>query len=134
MRSRPAIMNKCNMIRATEYAKDRVRRLIDRANEVTADARKIDRLKKHECKACFYESRIGGSAITMRPCMSCGNEEMYGSTATDVLCMKCATKHNLCKHCGGDIEMRARRKNWPDTPDLTLCTTDGTQENETERK
>lgn len=90
------------------------------AEEVTNDARKNERLKRHECKACFYASRIGGAAMTTRPCMSCGSEEMYGSTATDVLCMDCATKHGLCKHCGGDLEMRTRRKDWPETPNAQV--------------
>ena len=89
---------------------------INGAKALGYDARKNERLKRHECKACFYASRIGGAAMTTRPCMSCGSEEMYGSTATDVLCMDCATKHGLCKHCGGDLEMRTRRKDWPETP------------------
>ena len=107
-------MNKGNMIGATERAKARVKSWADLAAEVESDARKADRLKRHECKACFYASRMGGAAMTTRPCMSCGSEEMYGSTNTDVLCMGCATTHGLCKHCGGDLEMRARRKDWPE--------------------
>ena len=114
MQQRPIVMNKGNMIGATERAKARVKSWAELAAEVESDARKADRLKRHECKACFYASRIGGAAMTTRPCMSCGSEEMYGSTNTDVLCMGCATTHGLCKHCGGDLEMRARRKDWPE--------------------
>ena len=120
MQQRPIVMNKGNMIGATERAKARVKDWCDLAEEVTNDARKNERLKRHECKACFYASRIGGAAMTTRPCMSCGSEEMYGSTATDVLCMDCATKHGLCKHCGGDLEMRTRRKDWPETPNAQV--------------
>ena len=116
MEQKPATMNKGNMIGATERAKARVKSWIDLAEEVEIDARKDDRLKHHECKACFYASRIGGAAMTKRKCMSCGSEEMYGTTATDVLCMACATKHGLCKHCGGDLEMRTGRNDWPETP------------------
>ena len=120
MQQRPIAMNKGNMIGATEQAKARVKGWTDLAEVVASDARKIKRLKRHECKACFYSSRMGGAAMTTRPCMSCGSDEMYGSTATDVLCMECAAKHELCKHCGGDLEMRTRRKDWPETPNVEL--------------
>ncbi len=65
-----------------------------------------------ECKKCFYiyPARIGGSAMTMEPCGVCGKEVWYGNTSTDRLCMTCALEHKLCKHCGGDVEMRPRRK------------------------
>ena len=113
MEQRPKAMNKGNMIGATERAQRRVKAWLDYAAEVSVDARNADRLKRLECKACFYASRIGGAAITVRPCMSCGSREHYGSTNTDVLCSKCANAGDLCKHCGGDREMRARRKTWP---------------------
>jgi hypothetical protein len=81
------------------------------ALEFMRDDRRKDRLKKGECRTCFYirNSRIGGAAMTSRPCGICGWDQMYGSTNTDVLCMKCAEIHKLCKYCGGDLEMRTRR-------------------------
>lgn len=118
MQQRPMIMNRGNIIGATERAKDRVKSWVDLANEVVIDSRNAERIIKHECKACFYSSRIGGSAMTKRPCMSCASDEIYGSTATDVLCRSCAIKHGLCRHCGGDMEMRTRRKDWPETPNV----------------
>jgi hypothetical protein len=113
MEQRPQAMNKRNMIGATERAQQRVKTWIDHAAEVQADARKTERLARLECKACFYSGRLGGQAITARPCMSCTSREVYGSTNTDVLCAACATAGDLCKHCGGDREMRTRRKAWP---------------------
>lgn len=113
MEQRPQAMNKGNMIAATERAQQRVKAWIDHAATVRADARKAERLAALECKACFYSDRIGGQTITTRPCMSCGSREVYGSTNTDVLCSLCAAAGDLCKHCGGDREMRARRKAWP---------------------
>jgi hypothetical protein len=107
-------MNKGNMIVATEKAKARVNAWIQKAAEVQDDARRKERIKRHECKACFYIDRLGGAAMTTRPCMGCGKDEMYGSTNTDVLCMNCARTHELCKHCGGDREIRVRRKEWPE--------------------
>lgn len=113
MEQRPQAMNKGNMIGATERAQRRVKGWLDHAADVMADARRPERLAALECKACFYAGRIGGAAMTYRPCMSCGARTLYGSTNTDVLCAPCATDGDLCKHCGGDREMRARRKAWP---------------------
>lgn len=113
MKQSPQVMNKGNMIAATERARYYVNDRIESTRKLDVDACKDQRLKRHECRACFYSSRIGGSACTERACMCCGMIQMYGSTATDVLCMDCARKHLLCKHCGGDLEMRVRRKQWP---------------------
>lgn len=113
MEQKPKIMNVCNMVYATESAKTYVRDLIAKADEIKTDARKKERVKACECAACFYRSGIGGAAMTNRPCMSCGKNQLYGSTYTDVLCLDCAEMHRLCKHCGGDLEMRVRRKEWP---------------------
>lgn len=120
MKQNPAVMNIGNMIGWTERAKARVAEWLLLADDVLRDVRKPERMKRHECKACFYGGRIGGSAMTTRPCMSCGHDEMYGSTATDALCLPCAAKHTLCKRCGGDLEMRTRRKDWPVTPNAEL--------------
>lgn len=113
MEQKPQLMNVSNMIGATERAQQRVQAWIDHATKVQADAGKSERLARLECKACFYASRIGGAAMTYRPCMCCGSRELYSSTATDVLCAPCATASDLCKRCGGDREMHAQRKGWP---------------------
>lgn len=102
-----------DLIAATYRAKSRVDEILERACEIQHDERKEDRLKRHECRACFYSPRIGGAAMTSQPCSCCNKEVQYGSTATSMLCHGCAKEHNLCRHCGGDIEMRVRRKNWP---------------------
>lgn len=113
MEQKPQTMNEGTMIGATERAQQQVKEWIRHAEEVRTDARKHEREAKLECKACFYSSRIGGSAIVFRPCMSCGSREGYGSTNTDVLCENCARLGDLCKHCGGDCYMNTRRKQWP---------------------
>ena len=106
-------MNVCNMVYATERAKRNVNAILERAEELKNDPQKTKRVVANECISCFYSSGIGGSAMTNRPCMSCGLNELYGSTYTDVLCLNCAKTHGLCKHCGGDINMKVRRKEWP---------------------
>jgi hypothetical protein len=113
MEQRPVVMSKSLMISATERAQRRIKEWEEFSTAVLTDGRKEERLARLECKACFYPGRIGGAAMTYRPCMSCSSRELYGSTNTDVLCAPCATAGDLCKHCGGDREMRARRKNWP---------------------
>ena len=113
MRQRPMIMNIANMVFATSVAKRNIQHIVKLAEEIVNDTSKNDRLKKQECKACFYSSRVGGSAMTNRECMSCGEDVLYGSTATGVLCDSCARTHDLCKQCGGDINLRERRKEWP---------------------
>ncbi len=106
-----------NMVWATERAKDMYKHYIELAKALSTDPDKIDRLRSHECVSCYYTGklggRIGGSAMTTKPCMSCGEDQMYSSTNTDELCLVCAQKHDLCKHCGGDFAMRVRRKEWP---------------------
>lgn len=113
MEQRPSIMNVSNMLSATERAKQRVSDMLQLADDLKNDPRKEERLARCECPACFYFSRIGGAAMTRRLCMSCGKIELYGSTNTDALCPDCAKEHSLCKHCGGDLDMRTRRRNWP---------------------
>lgn len=93
---------------AIHYGEETVRRAI----EYLADDKRKERRAAGKCRLCFYVwvSRIGGAAITTQPCGVCGKEVMYGSTATDKLCPFCAVKHQLCKQCGADVELRPRRK------------------------
>lgn len=113
MHKMPMIMTRGNMITATEWAKSRVNHIIAEAKELENDDRVEDRTARHLCKACYYSSRIGGAAITTQECMCCGEVQTYGSTSTDALCKPCAIKHSLCKRCGGDLEMRTKRRKWP---------------------
>lgn len=113
MERRPLVMNKGNMIGWTERSRAFVRDQLERAKRLTEDTFKKERLAEQNCKCCFYGSRIGGAAMTTQPCMCCHKPVMYGSTATDALCMDCARENELCKRCGGDIELRTRRKDWP---------------------
>ena len=108
------IMNVSNMVYASFRSNSRVQNLLNIANEIAKDLRASERTLKNECKSCFYYvAKIGGSAITHKECMCCGIDQMYGSTCTDVLCLECAKKHKLCRHCGGDINMNERRRKWP---------------------
>lgn len=105
------------MVSNTTRARRRVDDAIELAQRLIDDTDKSARLKAQLCQACHYFSRMAGAACTAQPCACCASPQMYGSTATDVLCNPCAKEHSLCKHCGGDLEMRVGRRKWPtDTP------------------
>lgn len=99
---------------ATHLSRQRIESALKIEDQFINDPERETRLQACLCKPCFYGSpRIAGAAITHEPCMCCGNMEMYGSTDTDALCLSCAQEAQLCKHCGGDVESRKGRKNWP---------------------
>jgi hypothetical protein len=117
MKQYPMSMTISNMVWQTERAKDAYNHYQKLAEAMKTDNDKIARLRSHECISCYYTGkiggRIGGSAMTHKACMCCGQDQLYSSTNTDALCMTCAQKCDLCKHCGGDVQMRVRRKEWP---------------------
>lgn len=113
MKNKPAIMIARNMSNATERAHSMVASWIQRAQNVIEDTAGELRKEAQLCPACFYSVRVGGQAMTEQPCMCCNESQLYGSTATDVLCRPCAIEAELCKRCGGDIEMRVERVSWP---------------------
>lgn len=114
MDRKPAIMSKANMVYATERAAARIAQTLEDAKNLGEDSDREARLKRQVCRACHYFRRMGGAAMTSQPCMCCGQDQMYGSTATDVLCKPCATDGKLCKQCGGDSETRTQRRIWPE--------------------
>lgn len=59
--------------------------------------------------AVFMPDRIGGSVMTTVCCAVCEKDMMFSNTNTDVLCSECAIENQLCKHCGGDVELKNRR-------------------------
>lgn len=114
MRNRRIVLTPQSMKHATWIAESKVKDLLKMAARLSADIEKEQRLAQHLCKACYYRGpSIGGAAITVAACGCCGKEETYATTCTDALCLTCAQTHSLCKHCGGDIDMNANRKNWP---------------------
>jgi len=84
----------------------------DKCIKYDADSDYLVRMSEAVCKYCFYitTSRIGGCAMTSQPCGICEEVQMYGSTATNVLCQPCGVKHNLCVRCGADLLDRPKRK------------------------
>ena len=111
MKQKAEIVDLEYVIRKTRNATERTTTLQHRLREFDSDGFKAARLSQVMCKSCYYLcSHIGGCAMTIKPCGICGNEVTYSSTNTGVLCKECATKHHLCAYCGGDLDMKQRRK------------------------
>lgn len=105
-------IDKVSIYRATDTANQRTSELRMKLADFDEDAKKSERVEQSFCKHCFYiyGTRIGGAKITSRDCGICHTPQTYSSTATDPLCLPCAKKNNLCKRCGGDINMKHIRK------------------------
>lgn len=100
---------------ATTRAIDWKDGLVRDAVGVLTDHDKANRLKKCKCVLCYYHNnaRIGGAAITVRPCGICEKDMTSGNTCTDVVCVDCGTANELCVQCGADLKLRPRRKYSP---------------------
>jgi hypothetical protein len=86
------------------------RRYIEGFKKYFEDPEKTQRIQDQNCIYCYYSGKIGGAAMTTCYCGLCKKEMIFGTTSTDALCRDCAKNHNLCKHCGADMEYKQRRK------------------------
>ena len=102
------------LVTRTNLAAMRKRSILESARKLTDDPDREARVEKCLCVVCHYGSRLGGAAITNQPCMSCGKDQTFSSTDTDVLCLDCAKAGRLCAHCGADIDLKVGRRNWPE--------------------
>lgn len=93
-----------------EMANNRAIHSINLAKMLVDDPRKAERIKSQECSVCFYSTKVGGAAMASTNCAICSAETLFSSTAVDILCAGCASKNNLCKCCGADIDLKNRRK------------------------
>ncbi len=112
MRRKATRIDAVSIERATWLAHKRAVEAIQLADNLKKDPDKGKRLEKQLCRVCFYTrgARIAGAAMTICPCGLCGTDQLYTSTATDVLCLTCARGAHLCKHCGADLQGTPRRR------------------------
>lgn len=61
-----------------------------------------DNGRKLQCYDCQRADWWGGSAMTNWNCVNCGQEHIWGSTATPMLCMPCSFMLFRCYRCGED--------------------------------
>lgn len=96
----------------THFNRKSLKDWIERAERAWADLDREKRLERHECRWCFYamSTRIGGAAMTNKPCDRCETVMQFASTSTDRLCRPCGEKLGLCVSCGADIDLVDRRK------------------------
>lgn len=87
-----------------------VRGQIELAKHLEADDEREERLKQQKCKFCYYRSGLAGQAFTNWQCGLCDYEGQNANTDVPALCIVCAEAHGLCVKCGGDLEMKQRRK------------------------
>jgi hypothetical protein len=94
---------------------------VERANAFEADADQGLRVQAMECRTCFYikSSRVGGAAMTTWECGVCAKPDIHGSTATPVVCDACAKEYDLCRNCGGDLNMDMSRSHFPEIVEST---------------
>lgn len=111
MRQKVAKVDARKVSSATFFSIRKKELIFNSALEASADADIVLRLESQFCISCYYlSSSLAGQAFTTRPCGICEVDVIYGSTYTDVLCLKCAIENHLCKHCAGDINMNPCRK------------------------
>lgn len=116
MDQKPAAWTTYALTSATLSSRRAIDSIAKLAQDIAHDVRHEQRHEAQLCKACFYRTALGGAAMTRRPCACCEEQQMYGSTNTNVLCKLCARIHGLCTRCGADVELRTQRRNWPTTP------------------
>ena len=90
----------------THIQKDR----LETFQKYLSDPDQQKRLDDQECVICYYGTKIGGAAMTDSNCVICDTKMNFGSTNVDKLCTTCAKNHDLCKHCGADVNYRNRNK------------------------
>lgn len=104
-------INSSSVYLATDLAKRRIEAAAGRSSAALIDSERDDRRAAGLCPFCYYYAieRIGGAAITRQACGTCGEVMVFGSTRTDALCLSCSRRYDLCKRCGGDLDMKHRR-------------------------
>jgi hypothetical protein len=112
MKAQKRIVSLVSIERATNNAKRYAEEYTSKVERFQKDADKEKRQNECKCKACFYffKSRVGGAAMTHIDCGICDTEMLFGSTAVNPICNQCNKENGLCVQCGGDIEMKVRRK------------------------
>lgn len=97
---------------ATHFGRQHLKDWIERAERAFADLDREKRLERQECRWCYYAhpSRLGGAAITHKPCDTCNEVMTFSNTCTDRICKPCGERLGLCVRCCADINLVDRRK------------------------
>lgn len=99
--------------RNTGYAKQWLDAMAECVTLMDEDKDKHVRHSIAECQYCYRpygHGRQGGTVTTRVQCGLCDTILAHNNTCVDVLCLDCAKANQLCKHCGGDVDMKRRRR------------------------
>lgn len=86
------------------------RRAIDDMRILLEDRAHDIRVDNNVCQLCYYTSRQATNMSVRTNCQLCEVDMLFGNSNTNKLCKDCAIKYRLCKRCGGDMELKDRRK------------------------
>ena len=91
---------------ATKLGNRRLLAAHDAIDDVSHDRR----LEEQLCRLCFYlqRERIAMQAFCTKPCASCGEDQRYANSNTDLLCHACAVERGLCKKCGARMNEKVQ--------------------------
>lgn len=74
------------------------------ADQIENDPNKVERNDQQICKVCFYHKKVALCVMTLYNCGVCDDEILHSNSDVDKLCQRCATMHEACKHCGGEMD------------------------------
>jgi hypothetical protein len=99
---------------ATSLSRQHRASVTEKVQRMEQDVDRDARLEAGECLTCYYlrRPRVGGSAMTTWWCGLCGTPCRHGSTAVPKVCPPCSDANHLCRECGGDLDLRDRRRKW----------------------
>jgi hypothetical protein len=110
MQTRRKTVDLASISRANYANRNRIDTYRKLLSNVDTDPRKKDRLAKHECRLCFYSSRVSTCAFTRWACAFCGSVAEHPNGSPPVVCKDCAKTAKICVQCGADIDCVDRRK------------------------
>lgn len=103
-------INKYTIESATGHANGYVNSMKSSVANFDNDPERDKRLSESRCVVCFYERFAAHATACSRQCGLCDEKLSVGNSRVPVLCVACATKNGLCAMCGGDMELKHRRK------------------------
>lgn len=107
-------MSKLDDVRSTTYwNRKHLNGWIDNAERAYTDADRKGREAHQRCRWCHYarRGRLALQAFTEWTCIACDVvQPHHPNSEHPKVCMPCAASLGLCVECGGDVEMRDRRK------------------------
>lgn len=104
------IINLATIASATGTARDAIGIALRRAEVFSADPERAERHSACLCPPCHYISRAACVTYHEVQCGLCDAVLRCRIGDEDALCPACARRVGLCRHCGGDIDAKVRRR------------------------